>query len=295
MAIAPQQGKATAACVERQDGQPPRVHWVDSCEWGDARTALRGLRSSHGLHRHRCVALLDRPMYRLLPLDAPDMPREEWRHAVRWQLKDMVDFPVEDAAVDVLEIPGDPARRRAPQMLAVAAALDTLKPLLAAADAVGAPWQAVDIGETALRNISALVEPEGRAQALLHVGEAHSTLVLTAGGELLMARQLAATLESLSNPDDEARERAFDDAGLELQRTLDGFDRLFSHLSLSRLLVAGGTGLEAFNAHIRELSFVPVLPLELGDTLDLSATPQLADPALLARHLGAIGAALREG
>ncbi len=296
VACVPQGNQASVACVEQAaDSGAPRVHWVAQCDWADAGQSLRGLRRSHAIQRHRSVALLQRGQYRLVPLDAPELPRDEWRHAVRWQLKDLVDFPVENAAIDVLEIPGDPARRRAPQMLAIAAARDTLRPLVDTASRAGTPWQVLDIPETALRNISALVEPEGRAQALLHVGDAGSTLVVTAGGELLMARQLDATLGLLMSDDVEAREHAFDGTGLELQRTLDGFDRLFSHLSLARLLVAPGAGLDAFCAHVRELTFVPVLPLDLGDTLDLSAVPELADLGLLSRHLGAIGAALRDG
>ena len=55
-----------------------------------------------------------------------------------------------------------------------------------------------------------------------------------------------------------------------------------------------GAGLDAFCAHVRELSFVPVEPLELAGALDLSEVPELADPLRLSQHLGAIGAALRE-
>jgi MSHA biogenesis protein MshI len=295
VACVPQGSRATLACVERGGDGPPRVSWVDSCAWADAGAALRQLRRSRALQRRRNVAVLERSSYRLVPLDAPELPREEWRAAVRWQLKDLVDFPVEAASIDVLEIPGDPARRRAAQMLAVAAAHEALRPLVRAASDAGMPWQALDIAETALRNIGALVEPAGRAQALLHVGERESLLVITAAGELLLSRPLDATLARLTAADAAAREEAFDHTGLELQRTLDGFDRLFSHLSLARLLVAPGAGLEAFCAHVQELSFVPVQPLDLAGALDLSAVPELADPALLSHHLGAIGAALREG
>lgn len=294
VACVPQGARALFACVESGGGQRPRVHWVDGCDWGDASGALRSLRRRRSLQRHRGVALLPRAAYRLVSLDAPELPRDEWRQAVRWQLKDLVDFPVETASVDVLEIPGDPARRRTPQMLAVAAPHEALRPLVQAGHAAGAPWQALDIAETALRNISALVETEGRAQALLHVGEHETLLVITAGGELLLARQIDTTLARLTTGSAAGREEAFDHAGLELQRTLDGFDRLFSHLGLARLLVAPGGGLDDFCAHVRELSFVPVQPLDLGAALDLSAVPELADPAALSRHLGAIGAALRE-
>ena len=125
------------------------------------------------------------------------------------------------------------ARRRTPQMLAIAAAHEALRPLVQAGHVAGAPWQALDIAETALRNISALVETEGRAQALLHVGEHETLLVITAAGELLLARQLDTTLARLTAGSATEREEAFDHVGLELQRTLDGFDRLFSHLGLA--------------------------------------------------------------
>ncbi len=295
VACVPQGTQALLACVERGGSKPPRVHWVDRCEWADDGGGLHSLRRRRSLQRHRNVAVLPRTAYRLVPLDAPELPREEWRQAVRWQLKDLVDFPVETASIDVLEIPGDPARRRTPQMLAVAAPHDALRPLVQAGHAAGAPWQALDIAETALRNISALVETEGRAQALLHVGEHETLLVITAAGELLLTRQLDTTLALLTAGSAAERMEAFDHAGLELQRTLDGFDRLFSHLGLARLLVAPGSGLDDFCAHVRELSFVPVQALDLSSALDLSAVPELADPARLSAHLGAIGAALRDG
>lgn len=295
VACAPEGGGARLACVACDESGPPRVLWVQPCDWTDAGRSLRALRKTRLLHRHRSVALLERAQYRLVPLDAPELPREEWRQAARWQIKDLVDFSVEEAAIDVLEVPGDPARRRAAQMLAVAAAHGALRPLVNCADAAGTPWSALDIAETGLRNISALVEPSGRAQALLHVADAGTTLVITAGGELLMTRQLEASLGQLQAADEAARLQAFDTAGLELQRTLDGFDRLFSHLSLARLLVAPGRGLEAFSDHVRELTFVPVQPLDLGGALDCSAVPELDDAAQLSRYLSAIGAALRSG
>ena len=63
-------------------------------------------------------------------------------------------------------------------------------PLVAQASDAGTPWQAIDIAETALRNLSTLLAPEGRAQALLHCQPGHATLVVTYLGELLSTRQM---------------------------------------------------------------------------------------------------------
>ena len=291
VACAPQGEQAIWACVEPGAQGRPCVRWLATEDWRDAGASLRRMRRSHGLHQRRTVLLLQRAQYQLRQLDAPDLPRADWAQAARWQLKDEVDFAVDAAAVDVLEIPRETSRR-APQLLAVAAPHTQLRPLVDAAVAARAPWRALDIAETALRNLGALVEPEGRAQALLHFQRDHGTLVITAGGELLAARDLDVGLDDLTSADLARREPAQDRAVLELQRTLDGFERQFTQVSLARLLVSPAAALESFCVQAREMIFVPVAALDLAEALDLSALGDI-DPAELAAALPAIGAALR--
>lgn len=230
-------------------------------------------------------------------MDAPaDVPRSDWAAAVRWRLKDTVDYPVDTAAVDVLAVPEGTSYRAQAQLIAVAAAEAQVRPLIEQAADAGAPWQAIDIAETALRNLSALVEPADRAQALLHCQARHATLVVTYGGELLSTRQLELALALPDDADEALRTQAYDQAGLELQRTLDGIERAFGQVTLARLLVTPMPGVQRLCDHLAPLLYVPVAPLVLDEVLDLSAVPELlADPALLNRQLCAIGAALREG
>ncbi len=293
VACAVQGAKASWACVQRRDDGVPRVLWVESTGWTQDGRAGRELRIRRGLNRCASVAVLSRGQYQVLQVDAPELPRPEWAQALRWQIKDRLDFPVEQAVIQVLELPTDPVRRANSQLMAIAAPQQPLQNLIAQGDSVGLDWAAIDIPETALRNISALVEPPGKAQALVHVGEEHALLVITVGGELASSRQLDMTLATLCSSDDSTRQAAFDRAGLELQRTLDGFERHFSHLSLARLLITPATGLQAFIAHLRELVYVPVEPLVLNSALDLTVVASLDDPAQLSLHLCAIGAALR--
>ncbi|MFN0183981.1 MAG: type IV pilus biogenesis protein PilM [Aquabacterium sp.] len=290
---APEGAQARLACVEQRAGQRPAVRWVHTLAFADPTGALRSLRRSHALAQRRCVALLSRGQYQMLPLDAPDVPREDWKAALRWQLKDLVEFPVDAASIDLLELPAAAIRGQA-KVLAVAAPTAGLRPLAQAAEDAGMPWQAIDIPETALRNICALVETAGRAQALLQITAAGAQLVITLAGDLLLARAIDLPGAALAQDDDDARRSAFDRAGLELQRTLDSFERQFSAVTLSRLLLVPAAGVAGLADHLRELLYVPVELLDLADHLDLSEVPELADPALLGPHLSAIGAALRE-
>ncbi len=278
-------------------GGRPAVRWTDSEPWAQPVAALQRLRRRHALQRHRCVALLQRHQYQCVSMDAPaDVPRADWAAAVRWQLKETLDFPLDAAAIDVLAVPEGTSYRAQPQLIAVAAAETQVRPLVEQAVDAGTAWAAIDVAETALRNLSALVEPEGRAQALLHCQPGHATLVVTHGGELLSTRQMELNLLLADDADPDQRSASHDQAGLELQRTLDGIERAFGQVTLARLLITPMPGVASLCAHLGPLLYVPVAPLDLGQALDWSAVPGLLDdPALLNQRLCAIGAALREG
>ena len=284
------------ALVQRPAQGLPAIRWTADAGWDQPTRALQGLRRSRALHRHQRVALLQRNQYRCVAMDAPaDVPRPDWAAAVRWQLRDTVDFAVDSAAIDVLAVPDGTSYRAQAQLIAVAAAADQVRPLVEHAVDAGTPWQAIDITETALRNLGALVEPEGRAQALLHCEAQHATLVVTYGGELLSTRQMELTLALPDDTSPAQREQAYDQAGLELQRTLDGIERAFGQVTLARLLISPMPGVQALCDHLGPLLYVPALPLLLDEVLDFSAVPGLlTDAALLNRHLCAIGAALRQ-
>ena len=296
IACAPQGARSSLALVERGTDARPLLRWVAETDWSRPGDALRQLRRSHALHRHRRVAVLQQGQYQCVTLDAPaDLPPEDWRDAVRWQLKDSVDFAVDSAAIDLLTVPAGTSYRAQPQLIVVAAAADRVRPLMEHGRDAGAPWTAIDIGETALRNLSALCEQDGRAQALLHCQWGHATLVFTTQCELLSTRRLDLELAPLHDDDDAVRLPAFDHAVLELQRTLDGFERAFGQVSLARLLVAPMPGQSRFLDYLRPLLYVPVEALDLGALVDLGACPGLVDDAVrLNLHLCAIGAALRD-
>ena len=292
---APDGDQLSIALVQVQADQRPAVRWASREAWQQPTPTLQRLRRRLSLHRHRRVALLQRTQYQCLAMDAPaDVPRNEWPLAVRWMLKDLVDFAVDSAALDVLAVPQGTSYRTQPMLIAVAAAADPVGALVSLASDAGLPWQAIDIAESALRNLSALLEPEGRAQALLHCQASHATLVVTYQGELLSTRQIDLSLLHADTLDDAARLQAYEQAALELQRTLDGIERSFGQITMARLLITPMPGLQALCDHLGPLLYVPVQAMALDEVLDLSAVPDLAgDPLRLNQQLTAIGAALR--
>ena len=293
VAMAPQGRRVHVVHVRCDAGQRPALRWACTEAWDDAAQALRALRRSKPVQGQRTVAVLQHAQYQLLTLDAPELPRAEWRDAVRWRLKELVEFPVDTAGIDVIDIPADPQQRRRAALMAVAAPRSELGPLAEAGHDAGLPWHAIDVQETALRNIAVLGAEADRGQALLHVGQGYSTLVVVAVGELLVTRHIEVTLDQLTDADESARQSHYERASLELQRTLDNVERQFSHANLARLQVAPGLPLNGFIEYVRDLVYVPVTAFDLAAVLDLSAVPALLDPTEQAAYLPAIGAALR--
>jgi MSHA biogenesis protein MshI len=245
-------------------------------------------------HAYRSITVLAGGEYQILSVDAPNVAPDELKTAVRWRLKDMLDFHVDDATIDVLDLPVDldAAARAQHSMFAIAArnsVIETRQKLFTEAKVELA---VIDIPEMAQRNISALVEPPGRGVAMLSFGEEGGLLTVSFRGELYLARRIDIALDQLLEPDHERRNASFDRVTLELQRSLDNFERQYSFISVARLVLAP-SAIAGLEDYLSSNLYTPVDTLDLASVFDFERTPELADKALQQRFLVPLGAALR--
>src|SRR5262245_34530332 len=147
---------------------------------GDDRATLTRLRRELHLERYHCTTLLRTGDYQMLQVEAPNVPAAEAKIAVRWRIKDMVDFPVDAAAVDALSIPGEGAART-PQMFAVAARNDVIAATVKPFNDADIELEVIDVPELAQRNAAHLCEQEGRGLAFLAFDESGGLLTFTKG------------------------------------------------------------------------------------------------------------------
>lgn len=259
----------------------------------DGERDLQRLAKDLDLQRYQCLTLLPPADYQLLVVEAPNVPPAELKLAVRWKVKDMLDYHVEDATIDVLDIPPDASASARPHsMYAVSARNDVIQACIQRFDAARIPLTVIDILETAQRNIGALLEPQGRGLALLYVGAAQSLLTITLRGELYLARRIDAGLDQLESPQAETREGALNRMLLEVQRSFDHLDRQFPFVSVAKVVLAPQPRPTLLGEHLRANLDVPVEALNLRDLVGLPAdTPLDADAAWRLFHV--IGAALR--
>jgi MSHA biogenesis protein MshI len=242
---------------------------------------------------YQCGTMLSGGEYQLLMVDAPNVPQDELKTAVRWRLKDMLDFHIDDATIDVLDIPVDnSAASRGHSMFAIAARNTLIQSRQTLFSEAKLNLTVIDIPEMAQRNISALLETEGRGLAMLSFDADGGLLTITYKAELYLSRRIDVTLAQLLERDSDRQQAQFDKITLELQRSLDHFDRQFNYVNVIKLLLAP-TGAEGLHEHLASNLYMPVEAMTLDDVFDLGNAPALQDAAQQQRFFLTLGAALR--
>ncbi len=282
--------------VKRAANGRPEIAWCDSYrKEGTEAATLARLRKELKLDQYRCTTLLGSNDYQMHEVDAPNVPAAELKIAVRWRVKDIIDYPLDEATVDVLDIPGDPnAPPRAHVIYAVTARKSAIERCVGPFNEAGIALEVLDIPDLAQRNIAALFEPEGRVVAMLACYGGETILTLTRGGELHFARHIDIPLARVVAGNAERRTQYFERLALELQRTLDRFDSQHEHLPVVKLLLAPlpeDLGLAQF---LTSMMPVPVETIDLAAGLDFPGVPELKQPERQWQCLRSIGAALRD-
>jgi MSHA biogenesis protein MshI len=292
LSVVLREGRVDVVHVRRESGRKPCVLVADSVEKGaDDVAILSALRRPMRFDRYRCTTLLGHGKYQLIQTDAVAGPHDEACDVMRWKLKDQVEFPVDNAAIDFLPIPPD---GRAAQVFAALSPESAVTPLVQAFQAARVPLAAIDLREVSQRNLAALFEEDGRGLATLIFDDDEGLLTFTLNGELLVVRHVEITARQLITTDAGRRGILFERIALDVQRSLDNFDRLYSAIPLSNILVAPIPGVDGFLSYLRANLTISVVPLDLSGVLDLGAVPALLDPLRQFQCLRAIGAALRD-
>jgi MSHA biogenesis protein MshI len=231
--------------------------------------------------------------YQLLQVEAPEVQPAEMRAAVRWKVRDVVNFPINDAVIDVFEIPDQSRYVQTRMVFVVAARSDAVQRIVSLINPRVRGFDVIDIPELCLRNLSALLPQDERGVALLAMGENFAHLVLTRQGVLYLARRIELGRRHESDHGATSANIPFDihALALELQRSLDYYESHYDQAPIADLVVAAGdnradelavaltkeTGLTAAALDIQEI-------FEVMDGIE----PDCHWPALVA-----MGAALR--
>ncbi|MGH8221012.1 MAG: hypothetical protein ACREUT_20965 [Steroidobacteraceae bacterium] len=258
-----------------------------------AEHVLAPLNHSRELAHAPVSAVLCAEDYQLVQIEAPDVERSELRGAVRWKLRDLIQFPVSDAVVDVFEIPEHARYVETRMIFAVAARAEAVRRIVDLVKPRVRSFDVIDIPELCLRNVSALLPQDEQGVALLALGEGFAQLVLTCGRTLYLARriELARRMETLAidgAPEADGQTQAL---AVEVQRSLDYYESHYDQEPIGDIVIASGD--ERAARLLGPLHSATGLNTELFDVRKLFEVTPGIEPDTRFPGLIALGAALR--
>lgn len=259
--------------------------------------------------------------YQVLLVEVPNVPDDEVNAAARWQIKDMLDFPVDDTVVELFRLPEQSRAAGKPMGYAVAARRQSVQEHVALLEDAGVPLDVIDIPELCTRNIATLLPQDTYGVAFLHFTQNHGILTITRRGVLYLVRRIekgrgainaAATgdfahadleattgLAILESPDDPGHGALSDDFNRselvsnivqEIQRSLDFYDSHYDCEPLSELVLSPGSNIGGLAKSLNDQLGLAVSSLNLNRLFEMQSELSSAEQGAC---LLAIGAALR--
>lgn len=256
-------------------------------------SALAELRMAGSALRRSLV--LGREDYKIMVVPEPPVPEPEIEQSLRWTLGTMLDFPVSEASIDWLPIPTRKELPNRPPHIYVIAArrsavLERAEPFAQNKLAL----QAIDVRETAQRNIAARIAAPDEGLGLISVNAQGILLTLCWNGELYLDRFIPEPLQTMLSGDAAHIEAALERIVLQVQRSIDSLGRLIPFISIDRMVVGPLPAPIPLQQHLEAGLSIPVENLDLASVFDLSVAGELVEAQAQARAFVALGAALRE-
>jgi MSHA biogenesis protein MshI len=296
-AVAISDTEIAVALVRKLDGQRPKVLRivVEEAPLGFADPVLKKIISEFDLHRIPVTAVIGASDYQIAQVQAPDVPRAEMRAAARYSMRDVFDFPIDDATLDVFDLPAEANSGAKPTCFAIATRGDAVKTITNTFERHFRRFDVIDIPELCQRNLAALLPQDSKGVAFLLIRDDFAQLVLTRRGMLYVTRRFDFGMRGELNGDEdaEANELPLDPQmlSLELQRSLDYYESHFDESAIADLFIApAGTRANLMAAELGSSTGLRISMFNIHDLVDVSFSAEIPDGWLPCM---AIGAALR--
>ncbi len=185
--------------------------------------ALGSLVSEQGWNGSEADLVLSMEQYQVFQMERPaGVEDSELADALKWKLRDLLEFSPSDAIADVFPFPADAARGRGELVNVVAARKSLLRELVDLLQQSGLKPGRIDIAELALRNLVARLDPDNKGAAIVHLRENYGQMIICRGQTLYLSRRLDVSASGLR---DAARQESVVQAlALEMQRSLDYYE-----------------------------------------------------------------------
>jgi len=201
-------------------GRPEQQVGFVECPPAKRQQTLDELVSANGWDGAPTILVLPIDQYQVFQVERPEgVDDSELADALKWKLKDFLDFSPTEAVSDVFPFPEDATRGRGPLVNLVAARKSLVLELIGLVHEAGLSLQKIDISELALRNFAAALDSDNLGVAVVQLRSHYGQMVVCRGETLYLSRRLELSYDDLQ--DASRQEEAVQFLALEIQRSMD--------------------------------------------------------------------------
>jgi len=283
-------GLSVAQSMSGGDENSSHIVFQDfvACKAAQRKDALSGVVEAHNLKGIACNLVLSSDQYQIFQTEKPPVSDAELAEAIRWKVKDLIDYPLEDAITDVFDFPDDATRGRGSIINVVSVRKVLLQENIRLIEESGLELESIDITELVLRNVSMRYDDTGNGLALLFLRPGFGMILVSKGDTMYFSRRFDFSLDALK--DTASQEITIQNLALEVQRSLDYYESQMGQVPPKELLLIGPDDTFPLANMLGQNLAVKVNKLDVRPLFSGDAN----GGDTLVQSFAAVGAALRE-
>lgn len=257
--------------------------------------------SDYQLDDYDCHLVLDINDYQRVNIETPAVPVNEMHLAIRWKVAELIDFSIDDTVLDYYPVPSFNGNPTSLEVIVCAKA--TLKPMIEQCTKAGLHLKVIDIQETTLRNLAALLPNNERGSAVLYLQKSFGIILIQKNSVIYVARKIAIDYEKLNlenqpvSRDDNELALEVDNQtvmlqnnlALEVQRSLDYVERYYHIEDITELAVIPWEDVSTWNLVVRLNNDynIRAYMMDLSTLIEMDISLDYATQSLCAPVIGA--------
>jgi len=251
------------AIVEKKDKTHQKLIHTEfyPAKQAEQASLLSRITKQHRLDTIPCNLVIAPEEYQLLRVETPEVPKQEISAAIRWRIKDLIDFHIDDAIIDMIDIPNQQSSgTHITQVVACRHAV--IQQYVDLLHEVKCQLESIDVPELATNYLLPKITDTKSSIVVLNLWPAYARMSIYNNNDFYLTRASSIGSDSLSQVaiEDISSQSVLDSLALELQRTFDYFESYSRQASVETLIILSHG--QAVNINI-----IPLLEDRLGLTV----------------------------
>jgi len=228
------------AIIEHQVGKPTLTHsQFYPCSPEQQLKQLSQLVKQYRLDTIPCNLVLAPDEYQLLQVDAPEVPKQELATALRWHIKDLINFHIDDVVIEHVEMVIQHTSGKQ-QIQVIVSRKSTIQHHVDLLHQAHCNVATIDIALMSARNILAHIDTLNPSHSigLLTLWDEYSRITVLLEHSVGINRSSTIGLNALSFiSDDTSSQTIIDSLALEIQRTFDYYESHSRQTAIEQLVI----------------------------------------------------------